>query len=64
MVVKITKEDERLLEEYSQAASKSSEKLVYVNAIMISSIPICMLLKSKPNFTRVILGRSQNASDS
>ncbi|CAH8675543.1 unnamed protein product [Schistosoma haematobium] len=40
MVVKITKEDERLLEEYSQAASKSSEKLVYVNAIMISSIPI------------------------
>nr|CAX70747.1 Translocon-associated protein subunit gamma [Schistosoma japonicum]CAX70748.1 Translocon-associated protein subunit gamma [Schistosoma japonicum] len=40
MVVRITKEDERLLEEYSQAASKSSEKLVYVNAIMISSIPI------------------------
>ncbi|CAH8873315.1 unnamed protein product [Trichobilharzia szidati] len=40
MVVKITKEDEQLLEEYSQAASKNSDKLVYVNAFTISLIPI------------------------
>ncbi|CAL8103259.1 unnamed protein product [Calicophoron daubneyi] len=40
MPVKITKEDELLLEKYSQAASKKSSNLIYGNAILISVIPI------------------------
>ncbi|OON17281.1 Translocon-associated protein, gamma subunit, partial [Opisthorchis viverrini] len=40
MAVKITKEDELLLEMYSRAASKKSDHLIYGNAILISLIPI------------------------
>ncbi|KAF6775857.1 hypothetical protein AHF37_05180 [Paragonimus kellicotti] len=40
MVVKITKEDEALLEMYSRAASKRFSNLIYGNAIIISAVPI------------------------
>ncbi|THD22038.1 Translocon-associated complex TRAP gamma subunit [Fasciola hepatica] len=40
MPVKITKEDELLLEKYGRAVSKRSNHLIYGNAVLISLIPI------------------------
>ncbi|KAA0196050.1 Translocon-associated complex TRAP gamma subunit [Fasciolopsis buskii] len=40
MPVKITKEDEQLLEKYGRAVSKRSNHLIYGNAVLISLIPI------------------------
>ncbi|VDL90469.1 unnamed protein product [Schistocephalus solidus] len=39
--MKLTKEDELLLEQYGRTASAKSNKLIYGNALLVSLTPIC-----------------------
>ena len=41
---KLTKEEEILLEDFSRTVSKKSQALFYLNALMISILPLCKYL--------------------
>lgn len=39
--MKLTKEEELLLEQYGRASSNKSTKIIYGNALMVAAAPIC-----------------------
>lgn len=47
---KLTREEEILLQDFSRNVSTKSSALFYGNALIVSALPICELLRNRHSF--------------